>query len=78
MVEKSRKGRLKYTYGGVVFIYDPKRNLEVTSFPSSNGSSSKSGTRVTKPIIIPKQGKFNEKKIAAREEKRQAILEDKA
>ena len=77
MVEKSRKGRLKYTYGGVVFIYDPKRNIEITSFPSSDGSSSLSGTRITKPIILPKIGKLKATELIEREQKRQVLLDDK-
>ena len=32
--ENARRGRLKYTFGGVTFIYDPVRNKEVTSYRS--------------------------------------------
>ncbi len=55
MVESARGGRLKYTYGGIVFIYDPATNTEITSYPSKDSALSTSGTRVAKPIILPKK-----------------------
>ena len=32
MAEKSSKGRIKYTYAGHVFIYDPRQNRAITSW----------------------------------------------
>ena len=55
MKEKTRKGREKYTYGGIVFIYDPKRKREVTSFPSNDNSCISSGTQCIEPIILHKK-----------------------
>lgn len=55
MKEAGRFGRLKYTYGGVVFIYDPHRNREVTSFKSQDVALASSGTRATEPIILKKR-----------------------
>ena len=55
MKEKSHTGRDKYTYGGIVFIYDPRRKREVTSFPSSDKSCRSSGTKCTEPIILNKK-----------------------
>lgn len=58
MKEAGRFGRLKYTYGGVVFIYDPHRNREVTSFKSQDVALASSGTRATEPIILKKGKKL--------------------
>ncbi|KAL7549696.1 hypothetical protein ACHAWF_014679 [Thalassiosira exigua] len=57
MKEPAKKGREKYTYGGVVFIYDPKTKTAVTSYPSKD-SSNKSGTKLTTPIMLAKH-EFN-------------------
>ena len=38
MEEKQRNGRIRYTYKGIVFIYDPYDNREVTSFPSKDAN----------------------------------------
>jgi hypothetical protein len=57
MIEDDPQGhpeREKYTYGGVVFIYDSEANREVTTFPSRDFSSDCSGTKCTKPIMLPK------------------------
>lgn len=45
--------RIKYTYGGVTFIYDPIRNCEVTSYASRDISSDVSGTKVHIPALLP-------------------------
>lgn len=47
------KGREKYTYGGVVFIYDRRKNMAVTSWKSRDASKH-SGTQVTTPIMLEK------------------------
>jgi len=60
MKEKAKKERLKYTYGGFVFIYDPFSNREVTSFPSSDTALSTSGTKVTRPVILPKKEAYED------------------
>lgn len=54
MEEPSHRGRLKLTYGGIVFIYDKRRNMEITSFPSKDYSSDESGTKVVPPILLQK------------------------
>jgi hypothetical protein len=40
--------------GGIVFIFDPYDNSEVTSFPSHDFSNEESGTKVAKPILLEK------------------------
>jgi len=52
MKEPAKNGRIKYTYGGIVFIYDPRDNQEVTSYPSKDVASNSSGTTMTNPIIL--------------------------
>jgi len=54
MEETARNGRLKYTYGGIVFIYDPHNNREVTTYKSRDFASTSSGTKVTEPCILRK------------------------
>ena len=54
MEEPARNGRLKYTYGGIVFIYDPRNNREVTTYKSRDFASTSSGTKVTEPCILRK------------------------
>ena len=54
MKEDGHSGREKYTFGGIVFIYDPRRNKEVTSYPSRDFSSDGSGTKVSEPILLAK------------------------
>lgn len=49
-VEHQDNGRQKLTYQGVVFIYDPIKNREVTSFPSKTGT--RSGTLFHQPIEL--------------------------
>ena len=80
MREEARNGRVKYTYGGVVFIYDPATNSEVTSYKSRDGlmSSSNSGTNVAKPVILPKVDDIDEYTKAVREIERQALLKKKS
>ena len=54
MKEDARNGRIKYTYGGIVFIYCPYTNREVTSFPASDKAAFHSGTRAADPILLDK------------------------
>ena len=55
MKEYQDNGRIKYTYGGVVFIYCPRQNRAVTSWTQVEGiASDKSGTKVTTPIMLDK------------------------
>ena len=56
MGEAARIGRMKYTYGGIVFIYDPYTNREVTTYKSRDPASDLSGTKVKKPCILRKTG----------------------
>lgn len=54
--ERTYNGCYKYTYGGVVFIYDHVRKREVTSYMSSDRASSRSGTLFCKPVELePKE-----------------------
>jgi Alpha-kinase family/von Willebrand factor type A domain len=77
MKEFSRRGRLKYTYGGIVFIYDPKREMEITSFPSNDMASETSGTKVSVPKTLPKNKAYTEKKyILQHEVRRQNLKSD--
>jgi Mg-chelatase subunit ChlD/Pyruvate/2-oxoacid:ferredoxin oxidoreductase delta subunit len=50
--EKAYNGCYKYTYGGVVFIYDHVRKREVTSYMSSDKASLRSGTLFCKPVEL--------------------------
>ena len=58
MEEAAHSGRQKYTYGGVVFIYDRSRNREVTSYRSSDVSLVTSGTQAAEPIMLDKQVQY--------------------
>ena len=51
MKEEARNGRIKYTYGGVVFIYCPKKNKAITSWQTKDASDV-SGTKVSTPILL--------------------------
>ena len=46
--------REKYTYGGIVFIYDRDRNREVTTWQSSDISLVTSGAQAAEPILLAK------------------------
>ena len=52
MKEAAHHGREKYTYGGIVFIYDPWRKREVTSFPAPDASLATSGTNVVAEVFF--------------------------
>eukprot|EP00523_Entomoneis_sp_CCMP467_P017613 CAMPEP_0168803616 /NCGR_PEP_ID=MMETSP0726-20121227/84_1 /TAXON_ID=265536 /ORGANISM="Amphiprora sp., Strain CCMP467" /LENGTH=846 /DNA_ID=CAMNT_0008855419 /DNA_START=38 /DNA_END=2575 /DNA_ORIENTATION=- len=66
MTEHAKNGRIKYTYAGHVFIYDPRSNRAITSWKTENDQMYKnssyvkkkkeytSGTRFEKPIMIHK------------------------
>ena len=60
MCEPARHGRLKYTCGGMVFIWDPVKNVAITSYPleprNNNGTAQqqRSGSKYTDPILIAK------------------------
>ena len=55
MQEEGNFGRKKYTYGGVVFIYDEVKNQEVTSFKAPDFASAKSGTLCAKPLHLERR-----------------------
>ena len=59
MKEETHNGREKYTYGGVVFIYDQKRNQEVTTFLSNDISLATSNTGNESPGMT-KDSQFQE------------------
>ncbi len=54
MMEYQDNGRIKYTYGGVVFIYCPGKNVAVTSWKLNNASET-SGTKVAEPSLLEKE-----------------------
>lgn len=56
--ESSYKGRIKLTFGGVVFIYDPKTGRSITSFVSKDLCSNTSGTKVTLPVILKTKDEY--------------------
>ena len=70
-----KKGREKYTYGGVVFIYDPRLNMAITSWKSNNASN-RSGTTTTTPIMLEKHtfDSKKERKEMAYQHKRLTLL----
>lgn len=77
MKEDGRNGRIKYTYGGVVFIYDPYHNREVTSFPSPDPSLATSGTKCSQPILLPKRHDCeDEHYLSLRAQKRADVIRD--
>jgi hypothetical protein len=59
MSEPAKNGRIKYTYAGVVFIYDPKTNREVTSFPAPDKFLATSGTTCSDPVLLSKVPQFD-------------------
>jgi Mg-chelatase subunit ChlD len=61
MCEPVKKGRLKYTLAGNVFIWDPIKNKAVTSWSTSEASDSdiQSGTRFTDPITLQKSNEHD-------------------
>ena len=76
--EPARNGRVKYTYGGIVFIYDPKRNREITSYKATDMALKSSGTMCTQPIILTKKQEFdNAHAIQLREATRRNTLKNK-
>ena len=76
--EPARNGRVKYTYGGIVFIYDPKRNIEITSYKATDMALKSSGTMCTQPIILTKKQEFdNAHAIQLREATRRKTLQNK-
>ncbi|KAL3796123.1 hypothetical protein HJC23_000626 [Cyclotella cryptica] len=54
MVEYQQNGRIKYTYGGVVFIYCPIRNKKVMSFRSPDKTGKSMGTKFAVPLLLDK------------------------
>jgi hypothetical protein len=53
MMEYVDNGRIRYTYGGVVFIFCPWKNGAVTSWKLNNTCET-SGTKVTEPTLLEK------------------------
>jgi Alpha-kinase family len=52
-------GRIRYTYAGVTFIYDPFRHTEITSYASADYASPLAGTRRGTIPIFPRR-KYSE------------------
>ena len=77
MKEAGKNGRIKFTYGGVVFIYDPIYNREVTSFPSPDVALETSGTKCAQPILLPKRQDYeDEHAVKLHEDTRIRIISD--
>ncbi len=78
MKEKARNGCYKFTYGGIVFIYDPKTNREVTSWPCKDFKYTEgtSGTKVAKPLLLSTVN-VTYQMIQHRHQTRQELLADK-
>ena len=74
MREPAKKGRIKYTYGGVVFIYDQIRNREITCYPTSDKSSTKSGTKLVVPTLLPKMKEVDNLQSRKAHENLKAII----
>ena len=80
MREIARNGCYKYTYAGVVFIYNPKTNTEVTSYKCKDEIQDEdisTGTRFSKPIILEKQ-KVDFKDVQSRKRTRDNLMKDKS
>ena len=78
MKEPARNGRVKYTYGGIIFIYDPESNREVTSYRAPDKALETSGTKCTQPIILAKKEEYNSAIIVRiREHSRLRTLQNK-
>ena len=63
MKEAGRNGRQKFTYGGIVFIYCPYTNREVTSFPAPDISKDTSGTKCVPPILLKKRLDYEDEHV---------------
>jgi len=72
MKEPGRNGRIKYTYGGVVFVYCPFTNREVTSFPSPDVSLETSGTKCVEPILLKKRCDWEDEHVVQLHEETRA------
>ena len=78
MREPGRHGRIKYTLGGMVFIWDPVQNRSVTSWQIENGEIPKTGTRYTDPVMLMKSSQHESADILKKREKIQkAVARDK-
>ncbi len=61
-----------------MFIYDPKKNREVTSYRSQDAAPASSGTRVAEPIILKRKERMDNAHILSiREDKRRSVLQKK-
>ena len=55
--------RWSFTYGGICYITDSTCTKEITSFPSRDQCSDKSGTKICKPIILPRKEMSDEEAL---------------
>jgi len=78
MKEAARHGRVKYTYGGICFIYDPETKSEVTSYQSSDVSMESSGTKVSKPIILSRKDEYDDISILTNREMHKTTFKKKS
>lgn len=77
MKEAGHNGRHKYTYGGIVFIYDPLRNREVTTFAAPDISLATSGTKVAQPVMLEKNSQHECQEAKLQHLAKQAEMEAK-
>jgi len=77
MEEMGRNGRIKYTYGGVVFIYDPLCNREVTTFRSPDVALKSSGTKYARPVILPKMVAYENETILQKHDELRILMLNK-
>lgn len=73
MREYQDNGRIKYTYGGVVFIYCPKKNKAVTSWKVKDVSET-SGTKFATPIMLDKHDFGSEHDLKAMKENHDYLI----
>ena len=75
MQESTFKGRLKFTYGGIVFIYDPIRRREITSFPSRDAASESTGTKFVVPVLLPRNKVYETETYINHNKKLKSIIQ---
>ena len=76
MAEPARFGRIKYTLGGKVFIYDPSCNAEITSYPSADAVGASTGSHHKPPILLAPRV-IPPHRIAANKALRERLLQNK-
>lgn len=70
-------GVQKFTHTGIVFVYDPSSNTEITSYPSNDYSSPTSGTQHTRPVMLSPKRILDEKHKSDYDTLRRQIIQSK-